>query len=122
MATQEFKILTKVKDMMLYAYPVLAQFPKAEKFSLAQDIRHCMNELLELTITEEKKYTKRTTIEYMDIENEKLKQYIEIAMELKFISFHKYEVWMRYLVEIGKMIGGLLKSVSNKPKNIGIES
>ena len=122
MATQEFKILTKVKDMMIYAYPVLAQFPKAEKFSLAQDIRHCMNELLELTITEEKKYTKRTTIEYMDIENEKLKQYIEIAMELKFISFHKYEVWMRYLVEIGKMIGGLLKSVSNKPKNIGIES
>lgn len=122
MATQDFKILTKVKDMMIYAYPVLAQFPKAEKFSLAQDIRHCMNELLELTISEEKKYIKKTTIEYMDIENEKLKQYIEIAMELKFISFHKYEVWLKYLVEIGRMIGGLLKSVSNKPKNIGIES
>ena len=122
MATQEFKILTKVKDMMLYAYPVLAQFPKAEKFSLAQDIRHCMNELMELTITEDKKYTKKTTIENMDIANEKLKQYIEIAMELRYISFHKYEVWMRYLVEIGKMIGGLLKSVSSKPKNIGIES
>lgn len=122
MATQEFKTLTKVKDMMLYAYPVLAQFPKAEKFSLAQDIRHCMNELMELTITEDKKYTKKTTIENMDIANEKLKQYIEIAMELKFISFHKYEVWMKYLVEIGKMIGGLLKSVSSKSKNIGIES
>lgn len=122
MATQDFKILTKVKDMMLYAYPVLAQFPKAEKFSLAQDIRHCMDELMELTITEDKKYTKKTTIENMDIANEKLKQYIEIAMELKFISFHKYEVWMKYLVEIGKMIGGLLKSVSSKSKNIGIES
>ncbi len=122
MATQDFKTLTKVKDMMLYAYPVLAQFPKAEKFSLAQDIRHCMDELMELTITEDKKYTKKTTIENMDIANEKLKQYIEIAMELKFISFHKYEVWMKYLVEIGKMIGGLLKSVSSKSKNIGIES
>ena len=122
MATQDFKTLTKVKDMMIYAYPVLAQFPKAEKFSLAQDIRHCMDELMELTITEDKKYTKKTTIENMDIANEKLKQYIEIAMELRYISFHKYEVWMRYLVEIGKMIGGLLKSVSSKPKNIGIES
>lgn len=122
MATKEFKTLTKVEDMMLYAYPVLAQFPKAEKFSLAQDIRHCMNELLELTITEDKKYTKRTTVENMDITNEKLKHYVQIAMELKYISFHRYEVWEKQLVEIGKMIGGLLKSVSSKPKNIGDES
>jgi hypothetical protein len=122
MATKDFKILTKVKDMMLYAYPVLTQFPKAEKFSLAQDIRHCMNELLELTITEDKKYTKRTTVENMDITNEKLKHYVQIAMELKYISFHRYEVWEKQLVEIGKMIGGLLKSVSSKPKNIGDES
>ncbi len=122
MATQDFKTLTKVEDMMLYAYPVLAQFPKAEKFSLAQDIRTCMNQLLELTITEDKKYTKKTTIENMDIENEKLKHYVRIAMELKFIPFHKYEVWEGYLVEIGKMIGGLMKSVSNKPKSMGSES
>ena len=116
MATKDFKTLTKVKDMMLYAYPVLAQFPKAEKFSLAQDIRRTMDELLELTITEDKKYTKKTTLETMDITNEKLKHYVQIAKDLGFISFHKYEVWEKHLVEIGKMIGGLLKSVSGGPK------
>ena len=122
MATEDFKTLTKVKDMMLYAYPVLAQFPKAEKFSLAQDIRHCMDQLLELTVTEDKKYTKKTTLENMDIELAKLKIYVRIGMEMKYISFHKYEVWEKHLNEIGKMIGGLLKSVSNRPKNIGNES
>ena len=117
MATQDFKTLTKVKDMMLYAYPVLAQFPKAEKFSLAQDIRRTMDELLELTITEDKKYTKKTTLEMMDITNEKLKHYVQLGKDLGFISFHKYEVWEKHLVEIGKMIGGLFKSVNCSPKS-----
>ena len=116
MATEDFAILQKVQDLMVYSYPVLQQFPKAEKFSFAQDIRHCMNTLLELTIAENKKYTKRTTIENMDIENEKLKIYIRVAFMLKYIDKHRYSVWEAKVVEIGKMIGGLLKSVNGKPK------
>ena len=116
MATEDFKILQKVQDLMVYSYPILNQFPKAEKFSFAQDIRHCLNELLELTITEEKKYTKKTTIENMDICNEKLKIYIRVAHDLRYIDKHRMGVWASKTVEIGKMIGGLLKSVNNRPK------
>lgn len=116
MAKEEFKVLQKVQDLMTYSYPILTQFPKAEKFSFAQDIRHCINTLLELTITEEKKYTKKTTLENMDIENEKLKIYIRMAYEMKYIDKHRYAVWSEKAVEIGKMICGLLKSVSGKPK------
>ena len=76
-----------------------------------------MNQLLALTITEEKKYSKKTTIEYMDIENEKLQTYIRVAMNLGYLSRHKYGVWSGYLDEIGKMIGGLLKSVNGKPQS-----
>jgi len=117
MATEDFRTLQKIEDMMLYAYPVLMQFPKAEKFSLAQDIRSCMNTLLKLTIAEDKKYTKKTTLENMDIELATLKVYIRLAQELSYISFHKYEVWESKLVEIGKMIGGLLKSVNDKSRS-----
>ena len=116
MATDDFKVLQKVQDLMEYAYPILNQFPKAEKFSFAQDIRHSMNTLLELTITEDKRYTKKTTIENMDIENTKLMIYVRVAHNLKYIDNHRYAVWEAKIVEIGKMIGGLLKSVSGKPK------
>ena len=116
MATEDFKILQKVQDLMTYSYPILHQFPKAEKFSFAQDIRHCMNTLLELTITEDKRYIKKTTIENMDIANEKLKIYIRIAYDLRYIDKHRYAVWEAKVVEIGRMIGGLLKSVNNRPK------
>ena len=117
MGTEDFKILQKVQDLMQYSYPILTQFPKAERFSFAQDIRHCLNMLLELTITEDKRYIKKTTIENMDIENEKLKIYIRLAYELRYIDKHRYAVWSGKAVEIGKMIGGLLKSVSNRPKS-----
>ena len=116
MATEDFKVLQKVQDLMEDSYPILNQFPKAEKFSFAQDIRHCINTLLELTITEDKRYTKKTTIENMDIENEKLKVYIRVAHRLKYIDNHRYATLEKKVVEIGKMIGGLLKSVSGKPK------
>ena len=117
MATEDFKLLQKIEDMIAYAYPILSRFPKAEKFSLAQDIRFSMNSLLKLTITEEKKYSKRTTLENMDIENETLKHYVRLANKLQFLSNHSYGVWEAKIVEIGKMIGGLLKSVNVRPKS-----
>lgn len=118
MATEDFKLLQKVQDMMVYAYPVLHQFPKVEKFSLANDIRNCMNLILELTITEDKKHSsKRPTLEKLDVENEKLKVYIRLSHMLKYIDKHRYGVWEAKTVEIGKMIGGLLKSVDSRPKS-----
>lgn len=117
MATDDFKLLQKVQDMIVYGYPLLNQFPKAEKFSLAQDIRSCMNEILSLTITEEKKRSKGATLEKLDVENSKLKIFLRVSMELKYLSRHHYGVWEEKLVEIGKMIGGLIKSVSDRPKS-----
>ena len=116
MATEEFKILQKVTDLMIYSYPILDSFPKSVRFSFAQSIRNCLDQLLELTIEEEKRYIKKTTIQNMDLVNEKLKRYIQIAYELRYIDKHRYAVWSAKMVEIGKMIGGLLKSVSNRPQ------
>ena len=116
MATDDFKLLQKVQDMMVYGYPLLDQFPKSQKFSLGQDIRNSMNEILRLTIAEEKKKSKTSTLEKLDIENATLKIFLRISMELKYLSRHHYGVWETKLVEIGKMIGGLIKSVNDRPK------
>lgn len=117
MAKKEFEVLQKVIDLLDYSYPILHQFPKVERFSFCQDIRHCMDQLLELTITEDKKFTKKTAIENMDICNEKLKVYIRVAHDLKYIDDRRYGVWSNKTVEIGKMIGGLLKSVNGRAQS-----
>lgn len=108
---KKFEILQKVKDMMLYAYPALAQFPKSEKFAMVADIKRVMDTMLELCIEIEKKIYRKNTLQNLDVANAKLQTYLQMAHFLKFLSTHKYEIWSAKSVEIGKMIGGMLKAV-----------
>lgn len=112
---EELKILQKIYDMMKYGYQALAQFPKSEKFALAEDIKKCMDVMLERCIEAQKKYYKKTTLQDLDVANTKLRAYLRLAKELTFLSPKKYEIWCGFSVEIGKMLGGWLKSVNSRP-------
>lgn len=107
---EQLKILQKVFDMMMYAYKALAQFPKGEKFALAADMKRCMDSIMEKIIEANKKYYKKTTLQELDVEVEKLKTYIRLAYTLGFLPPKKYEIWSGMVVEIGKMVGGWVKS------------
>lgn len=99
---------------MEYAYGALAQFPKSEKFALVTDIKHSMDKLLERCIEAQKKYYKKTTLQDMDVEILKLRAYIRLSHQLGFLPIKKYEIWSGQVVEIGKMLGGWLKTVNGQ--------
>ena len=107
---KDLLVQQKIYDMILYAYPALEQMPKSQKFSLAQDMKHCMDQIMRLTIAANKKYTKRTTLQELDVEIAALKVYLRIAYDLKYLPPKKYEVWSGMMVEIGKMVGGWIRS------------
>lgn len=107
---EELKILQKVFDMMKYGYQVLQQFPKGEKFALVVDIKRCMHLMLERVIEANKKYYKKTTLQELDVEITKLKAYLRLSHDLGFLPLRKYEIWSEMVVEIGKMVGGWIKS------------
>ena len=113
---EDLKILQKIFDMMEYGYGAMAQFPKSEKFALVTDIKHSMDRLLERCIEAKKKYYKKTTLQDMDVELMKLRAYVRLSFNLKFLPMKKYEVWSEKLVEIGKMLGGWIKAVNNQKK------
>ena len=110
MTIDGLSILTKINDMIKYAYPALAQFPKSEKFALSQEIKLSMARVLRYAITGVKRYHKKTTLQDMDIELMVLRHYVRLSHELGFLPLKKYEVWSGYMVEIGKMLGGWIKS------------
>jgi hypothetical protein len=100
--------------MAKYAYPALAQFPKSEKFSIVADIKKCIDDIIGLEITAQKKYFKKTTLTDLDVEVAKLRYYVRLSRELGFLPIKKYEVLSEMLTEIGKMLGGWIKSVNEK--------
>lgn len=108
---EDLMILQRIFDMMEYAYGALAQFPKSEKFALVTDIKHSMDILLSRCIEAQKRYYKKTTLQDMDVEVMKLRAYIRLSFQLGFLPVKKYEIWSEKMVEIGKMLGGWIKSV-----------
>lgn len=110
---QDLIIQQKIFDMMEYGYQALAQFPKSEKYALGTDIKRCMDVMLERCIEAQKKYYKKSTLQEFDVEIAKLKAYLRLSHNLGFLPDKKYEIWSAKAVEIGKMLGGWIKTVKS---------
>jgi len=111
---QELILKEKCKDMMKYAYQAMRDIPKDYRYTLGADIRNSMTELLRLITRCGKKYYKRNTLEDMDIELDVLRAMIHVAVENRVITIKEFENWAKLLDEIGRMIGGWIKSIKAK--------
>lgn len=106
----ELEILHKVDAMITYCYVVTGQFPKSEKPGLGRELREDCWELMRLVVVCNKRYHKKTTMQDVDSLHEVLRRKVRKAQELQLIPFRKYEHWAGLNDEIGKMIGGWIKS------------
>lgn len=118
-----FKIKEKIYEMILYGNPQLKDFPKTERYVLAGDIRKTMYGMLEMAVRLEKKYHKKTTLQDLDIEVDVLRNLLRLAKDPNLypkqkpcLDFHTWEVWIRKVDEIGRMIGGYMDFVNGNQK------
>lgn len=135
-----FYLKTKIEDMMKYGKKTVASFPRRER-QTADEIRKTMLEMYRLTIQIERKYYKKTTLQELDVDLEILRHLVRLAADKDYydetvvkrdnsgrivkdnngkavkvqmqppLPLKKYQVWSKMLDEIGKMIGGYMKSV-----------
>ena len=97
--------------MIQYGYIALRHFPKAEKFTLVAEIKLTMWRLLRLIVICNKRYYKKTSLQDLDGELDLLRSQVRLSKELGFLPLKKYEIWSRYLNEIGRMIGGWIRAL-----------
>ena len=114
-SAEEFKTLEKLTDMIAYAYPILAQYPKSEKFTLVADIKRSMYDALRLCVKVGKRKSKKTALADLDVEIATLKRFVRISFTLKFLNMQHYKTWSGLLAEIGRMIGGMIKADNQTP-------
>lgn len=119
----KFEIKEKIYEMILYGSPKLTNFPKTERYVLAGDIRKSMYTALELVVRLEKKYYKKTTLQDLDIEIDVLRNLLRLAKDPKLypkqkpcLDFRSWEIWIKKVDEIGRMIGGYMEWVNGREK------
>lgn len=110
----ECKTLNKILKMMKDAEPWLLKYPKYTRFTRVADITRCMDRMMEIAITANRKYFKKNTLQELDVEVDKLRKYVRLSYDLKYISFKTYKLWTSEVDEIGRMLGGWIKSQSGK--------
>lgn len=111
-------IRQKVEDMIDYGYVALRQFPKSERHVLSAEIRQCMWSILRCVITCNLARDKRAALLQLDVELNILRSFLRRAMQFEFLQFKKYEHWSKLNDEIGRMIGGWIKSQSQTSRGM----
>lgn len=113
-----FYLREKISDMIRYGYPMTMGFSRKNR-ELADEMRRSMLTIYRLSVEIDKKYFKKNTTQSLDVELAVLRQLVRMAADKDFyggkyappLSMHQYEVWARYNDEIGRLLGGYLKSL-----------
>ncbi len=99
--------------MVLFSYPWLKNFPKAERHTLVASIKKSMYRVLELITKAQKARNKERYLYGLDTELEILSSKVRLGAELQFLPIKKYGKWSDRLEELGKMLGGWIKQCTN---------
>ncbi len=110
MSHADLLIRQRCEEMIQYAYVVVRHFPKFERHVLGAEIRETVWKLLRMIIICNKRYHKKTTLTDLDAELDVLRSQVRTAFSLQYIDLKKYENWARMNDELGRMIGGWMKS------------
>lgn len=114
---ESMKAYQKTYEFLLYIYPILAQFPKFEKFALQTQIKTAIFEMLKDLIRFKKTGTK-SHLYAADIELQFIKTLVRLSYDLnlqgmnyKAMSKHRYEVISRHITAIGSTLNGIIEAV-----------
>lgn len=107
-------IVQKVYDFYREFYKSSFQMPKQDRYCLGEKIKNVCFELLEYLISASRS-DKKNKLEYLAKAATKLdllKTLVRLAEDIKAIPAKRYLTFSEKLQEIGKMLGGWIRSLS----------
>ena len=109
----EIPIIQKVYDFYRELYLVIEKMPKKDKYTLGGKLSKTCLDLMELLIFAgySNREDKITFLNKASIKLELLKILIRLGEEIKAISTKKYLLLEEKLQEIGRMLGGWMRSL-----------
>lgn len=113
MEKNQLIIIPKIEKYIEYMLTILLKLPRTEKFSIGTEIKSSMYEILK-NILFASKIDKKRRIEFYNIVDSHIyyqRICIRIMYNNKWIDMKKYKYSNELLDEIGKMLGGLIKSL-----------
>ena len=103
-------VVEKHYQLILWMLPKIANFPKDQRFLLADRIEKILLDILELLIEAVYSKNKREILIKVNLKLDLLRFMMRITKDAKYINLKSYDFFCQSTIEIGRMVGGWLKS------------
>ena len=103
-------IFSKTYDFILWLLNHTEKFPKSERFRMAKRLEDCAFSFYELLIEAAHTHRENSILLDADLELEKLRLYLRLSHARKLTTPDQYQYAAGILVEIGKLLGGWIKT------------
>jgi hypothetical protein len=97
-------------ELLLWLIPQLDKFPRARRFTLGERIENGLLEVLELLVDAAYSRTKQAVLKQANLRLAVARHLWRLAQELQVISTRRYEHGARLMDDLGRQIGGWLRS------------
>jgi hypothetical protein len=102
--------LEAMYQFVLWLIPAVEKFPRSQKFLFGDRIQatalDCLERLIEATYTK----SREGELNRANLALEKLRFMFRLAYDLKFVDLKRFEHAARNLDEVGRMVGGWLRT------------
>ena len=106
-------IFSKTYDFILWLLDHTEKFPKSERFRMARRLEDTAFEFYELLIEATRtKRKKQQLLWQADLVLDKLRLYVRMSHSRKLTNRGQYQHAAKMLVEIGNLLGGWIKSLT----------
>jgi hypothetical protein len=104
-------ILTRLESLLAYLIPQLNKFPRSQKFVLGDRIETRLLEVQECCLRAYYGRDKRPHLLEANLQLEVTRRLVRLAHAMRYLSNHTYGLLAERMDEVGRMIGGWLRSV-----------
>ena len=106
----ELVIYQKTYDLLLYATPIITKYPRQHRFTIGQQTLNTLLDIARLIVRANKERDRRRTQSEIDERLEELRLLIRLAKDLKLLNVQHYGQMSERIAEIGRLLGGWIKS------------
>jgi hypothetical protein len=110
-SVENLKLFQKFEDFIDWMEPIVERFPAYEKYALCTVIKNCMYRIYERIIRTNGTKNKLPGWFDVDVDLKILRGYLRRARKRgsRYLSKKSYETAIKNLLEVGKLLGGLIK-------------
>jgi 23S rRNA-intervening sequence protein len=106
----ELTVITKTDDLILWSCHHTGKFPRNHRFVLGERIERNLYDLLETLIQAKYSRQRQPLLEKANLMLEILRFQMRLAKDLQCLKVESYGFAAKAIDEIGKLVGGWLKS------------